>query len=102
MLGSNGAAIRHGDWWFFPKQGSGGASTGTGKWWVRLPDFERKPGDYHADGTLRADAPPGQLYNLRADPGQTTNLYNDHPEIVRDMLKRYEESQTATRRPRAQ
>ena len=25
---------------------------------------------------------PGQLYNLKDDPGETTNLYSKHPEIV--------------------
>ena len=25
---------------------------------------------------------PGQLFNLNTDPGETTNLYSKHPEIV--------------------
>lgn len=29
-----------------------------------------------------ADGPGGQLYNLAEDPGETTNVWNDHPEIV--------------------
>jgi arylsulfatase A len=31
---------------------------------------------------LAPDA-PGQLYNLEKDPGETTNLYFEHPEIVK-------------------
>jgi hypothetical protein len=38
--------------------------------------------DYTRDGELRQDAPPGQLYNMATDPGQSTNLYDAHPEIV--------------------
>ncbi len=30
---------------------------------------------------------PGQLYNLKQDPGETQNLYHQHPEIV-EKLKR--------------
>ncbi len=39
--------------------------------------------------------PPGQLYDLQADPGETNNLYAQHPDIVRHLsalLKRYQES----------
>jgi len=28
---------------------------------------------------------PGQLYNLETDPGETTNLYNEQPEIVAEL-----------------
>ncbi len=55
--------IRQGDWKYLDHKGSGG-------------------NDYDRDGILQAyrlpelapDA-PGQLYNLKADPGETTNLY---------------------------
>jgi arylsulfatase A-like enzyme len=30
--------------------------------------------------------PPGRLYNIVEDPGETTNVWNDHPEIVKRML----------------
>ena len=36
-------------------------------------------------GKIRKDAPPAQLYNLKTDLQQTTNLFNDHPEIVIEM-----------------
>ncbi|MDC2888547.1 hypothetical protein [Psychrosphaera algicola] len=44
------------------------------------------------NGKIRADAPPAQLYDLDADVNQTTNLYNQYPEVVAEMeqlLKRY-------------
>ena len=34
------------------------------------------------DGMIRDHAPPAQLYNLQTDPCQTTNLFNEHPEVV--------------------
>jgi arylsulfatase A len=35
---------------------------------------------------------PGQLYNLEADPGETKNLYYEHPEIVKELKALLEES----------
>ncbi|MEX0775829.1 MAG: arylsulfatase [Phycisphaeraceae bacterium] len=37
-------------------------------------------------GAARDNQPPGQLYDLAADPSQTTNLYVKHPEIVARLL----------------
>lgn len=56
-------AIRQGDWKLVPARGSGGFSSPR----------QVKP---------KAGEPAGQLYNLRADPRETKNLYLDHPEIV--------------------
>ena len=65
--GSKGEfAIRVGDWVYLHHQGSGGnnyPNDNSGAW-------------NH----------PGQLYNLRKDPGQTTNLYTKEPERVKSML----------------
>jgi len=33
---------------------------------------------------------PGQLYNLDDDPGETTNLYFKHPDIVNELKTQYE------------
>ena len=30
--------------------------------------------------------PIGQLYNLKDDPSETNNLYNDKPEVVKELL----------------
>ena len=58
--GTGMLAIREGPWKLIDGQGSGGYRT-----------REAKPGE-----------PPGQLYNLAKDLGETTNLYAQHPEIV--------------------
>lgn len=70
-------SIRHGQWKYLDHQGSGGNRyTGDGEWGMKpyaLPDTD-------------PDA-PGQLYNLETDPGETTNLYSKHPEIVTTLKK---------------
>jgi len=55
--------IRSGDWKFINQLGSGGFS--------QPKTIKPEPG-----------GPAGQLYNLRDDPTETTNLYLKHPEIV--------------------
>jgi arylsulfatase A-like enzyme len=91
MKGTHGVALRHGPWWFYPAQGSGGATTqNTGDWWLHLPDLGRATNDYDAAGVLLPDAPPGQLFDIESDPQQRTNLYGARPDIVEEMLIRYE------------
>jgi arylsulfatase A len=40
---------------------------------------------------------PGQLYNLETDPGETTNLYSKHPEIVNELKAKLEEFKASGR-----
>ena len=40
---------------------------------------------------------PGQFYNLTADPGETTNLYFKHPEIVKELKGLLKASKAAGR-----
>jgi arylsulfatase A-like enzyme len=89
-------SVRQGKWMYIPAQGSGGF-TGT------------KPGDHNfagpaaatlvgsvnrdfENGRIRKDAPPVQLYDLEADLKQTTNVYSQYREVVKEMsslLKSY-------------
>lgn len=39
----------------------------------------------------KAPGAPGQLYNLESDPGETTNLYFEHPEIVKQLKTQLDE-----------
>lgn len=55
--------IRSGDWKLINRLGSGG--------FTRPNQITPTPA-----------GPPGQLYNLKDDPGETTNLYLQYPEIV--------------------
>ncbi len=72
-------AIRRGQWKYLDHKGSGGNSYRS----ENMKPF-----------ALPEKAPdaPGQLYNLETDPGETTNLYFEHPEIVKELksqLDRY-------------
>ena len=60
-------AIRKGDWKLIEKRGSGGFSAPV--------VVEPQEGE-----------PEGQLYNLAEDPSETTNLYNEKPELVEALL----------------
>jgi arylsulfatase A-like enzyme len=68
-------AIRKGPWKYLDHRGSGG-------------------NNYHREQlrpyVLPETAPdaPGQLYHLGRDPGETTNLYYEHPEIVSELKSR--------------
>jgi arylsulfatase A-like enzyme len=69
MQSGNGAMlIRSGDWKLINQLGSGGFSK---------PDYiQPGPGD-----------PAGQLYNLALDPGESNNVYLEHPDIVDRLTK---------------
>jgi hypothetical protein len=47
--------------------------------------------------TERAPAAPGQLYQLDKDPGETTNLYFEHPAIVKELKAKLEEFKASGR-----
>lgn len=57
-------AIRRGPWKMVPYRGSGGFT------FPRTIDTEKVGG------------PPGQLYNLRDDPSETSNVWLKHPDVV--------------------
>lgn len=68
-------SIRQGPWKYLDHRGSGGNNYDSPQ--LRpfaLPDTA--PG---------APGAPGQLYNLDDDPGETTNLYFNHPGIVAEL-----------------
>lgn len=87
VLGWPGWALRHGTWLYIPHQGSGGVTTSpdnpAGEGWMNFAELGHKNSDYDADGKLRHDAPPGQLYDLANDPAESTNLYRDYPDMVK-------------------
>ena len=72
-FGTKFLAIRSGNWKYLAHQGSGGNRYGE--------KSELHP--YQLPET--APDAPGQLYNLEADPGETTNLYHKQPEIVAEL-----------------
>ena len=90
--GISGQGLRQDEWVYYPFQGSGGMTAhptqAWGQPWQRLG---LKNSDFTEEGKLKKDAPPGQLYDIAADRGQTTNLYQAHPERVASMEKRLEQ-----------
>jgi arylsulfatase A-like enzyme len=77
-------AIRRGPWKYLDHRGSGGNA------------YDRGPLQRY---TLQDTAPnaPGQLYNLAKDPGETTNLYFDQPELVKELKTLLEETKARGR-----
>jgi arylsulfatase A-like enzyme len=68
-------SIRKGQWKFLDHKGSGGNNyTRDGEWGMKPYALE----DTDPDA-------PGQLYNLATDPGERTNLYSKHPEMVKSL-----------------
>jgi arylsulfatase A-like enzyme len=64
-------AYRMGQWKLLLAKGSGG--------WT-APKEDQMP----------KDAPRAQLYDLETDPGETTNLYESHPEVAQRLLAQLE------------
>jgi arylsulfatase A-like enzyme len=94
-------AIRSGRWIYIGGQGGGGFT-------------QKKPGDHAlggpaalafagepnsdvADGKLRPDAPPAQLYDLEADPRQASNVIHMYSEVAARLRNRLNELQAAAR-----
>ena len=90
-------SIRKGKWMYIPARGSGGfkGSKPSQHAWGG-PAAVALVGGVNSDfenGKFKKNAPPAQLYDLDADVNQTKNLYNEYPEVVREMealLKTYQ------------
>ena len=82
-------AIRHGRWMYIGARGGGGfTSVRRGEHAFGGPSaitFTKRENSDIANGKIKKDAPPGQLYDLEKDLYQTTNLYRQHPEVVKEM-----------------
>jgi arylsulfatase A-like enzyme len=96
-------AIRQGRWKLIESQ-RGGNQEVAGIWdmvkaeSMSLPLYDPDTGelidvwyDFQVPGP-DPDAPPGQLFDLEADPAESVNLYGEHPEVVerlQQLLARY-------------
>ncbi len=74
--GTGALSIRIGKWVYIDGQGD----CGYREFFSGKPFPEPKAGD-----------PPGQLYNLDEDLGESNNLYTQHPEIVERLKQKLEE-----------
>ena len=89
--------MRKGEWMYIPAKGDGGfsGSKPTDHAWggAAVTTLVNTPNSDIVDGKIKPDAPPAQLYDLKADVNQTTNLYPLKPEVVSEMealLKRHQ------------
>ncbi|MEJ6602596.1 MAG: arylsulfatase [Opitutaceae bacterium] len=73
-------ALRHGKWKYINGLGSGGFSDGFSSEYRA-----RKPGP---------NDPTAQLFDMEADPGETTNLWSKHPDLVKKMSTQLERLRT--------
>ena len=81
-------SIRKGKWMYIPKPGGGGFKGKPGSHGAGGPACISFVGNVNSDienGKIVKDAPPAQLYDLEADVKQTTNLYREYPEVVKEM-----------------
>ncbi len=77
-------SIRRGRWKLLDHQGSGGNRYDRG----RLLPYALPETDPDA---------PGQLYDLEVDPGETTNLWSERPEVVAELKALLEASKASGR-----
>lgn len=78
-------SIRRGQWKYLDHTGSGGNR------------YETEPGLKPFLLPDTAPGAPGQLYNLETDPGETKNLYDERPAIVRELKTLLEQSKASGR-----
>ncbi|MFA6543320.1 MAG: arylsulfatase [Limisphaerales bacterium] len=85
-------AVREGNWKLVLGQGSGySTKQGDRNPYLRFAEVGMVNSDYTSDGKLKPGAPPMQLYDLAADPGETRNLYLEQPGIVARLSKLFEQ-----------
>jgi len=94
LVGKDGAKNPHASYWFYYKQNELHAVS-SGAWKLVLPhNYRSLDGGKGGDGGrpvpyLSQDAPMA-LYDLAADPGETTDLAEKHPEKVAELMKHAE------------
>ena len=82
-------SLRKEQWIYIPRRGSGGfgGSKPHQHAWGGAPAtaFVGSVNSDIQNGVYKKNAPPAQLYDLDVDVNQTTNLYNQFPEVVQEM-----------------
>ncbi|MGJ8653769.1 MAG: sulfatase family protein [Opitutaceae bacterium] len=81
-------SLRKGKWMYIPAKGDGGFGGN-----VAATKLVGTPNSDIVNGKIKKGAPRAQLYDLEADVNQTTNLYNQYPEVAEQMaadLKAYQ------------
>lgn len=85
---SKNLAVRKGKWMYIGAQGDGGFGYNAKSHAKGGPGAIQFSGRVNSDienGKIKNDAAPAQLYNLKVDVEQTTNLYEQYPDVVKEM-----------------
>lgn len=85
FAGGRDLSIRKGNWKYLNHTGSGGNN------------YQNSPGlrpFILADTSPKA---PGQLYDLKNDPGETKNLYDEHPDMVKELKQLLDDAKKSGR-----
>lgn len=81
--------IRKDQWVFIPSQNEGGfTKKNKGDHMLggaAALSFAGQVNSDVVDGEIRKNAPPAQLYDLSSDPYQAINLYDQEPQVVKDL-----------------
>ncbi|SMP58759.1 Arylsulfatase A [Neorhodopirellula lusitana] len=99
-------SIRKGKWMYIGAKGSGGFNGGKEDQhaWGGAPAvaFAGSENSDIADGKIKRNAPPAQLYDLEKDLQQTNNVYRQFPEVVQELEAKLEAHRPAkpTGKPR--
>lgn len=82
-------SIRKGKWVYIGGASGGGFSSNEegshGFGGPAAIAFSGRENSNIENGELKTDIPPGQLYDLENDLAQTTNVYNQYPEVVAEL-----------------
>ncbi len=104
-LKKNFLVLRQGDWAYLGGRGSSGWNGKVGSHISSGPRSLPFTGDQNSDvmdGRVVEDAPPAQLYHLKDDPSQTTNVYHQYPEVAQKMAALLESYHAAEPNPSKQ
>ncbi|EMI54978.1 arylsulfatase A [Rhodopirellula sallentina SM41] len=96
-------SLRQGKWMYIPARAAGGFNGKPGQHGAGGPaavSFVGSPNSDIENGKIKKNSPPGQLYDLDADPNQTMNRYREYPEIVAQMQKRLDQYRSTQQAPR--
>ena len=83
-------SLREGDWMYISGQGDGGFPNDRGGP-KAVALSKRSNSDITPEGKIRKDAPKEQLYDLRSDPAQQTNVIRDNTQRAAKMGERLKE-----------
>ena len=86
-------ALREAQWLYLPAQAGGGFGNGL----TAIRQTGQTTSDITADGPIRPDAPPEQLFNLGPGGSQTQNIVTQRPDVAARLRDRMEQLRAGSR-----